>query len=86
MSYGIFVLMFFIILYTLNSLVSYLVTLFGWLLLTATCRASFHPLCAREARHRMEIWAKNGYDNVSILYLLKLNPVLPSEQKKGKEY
>ncbi|XP_019415536.1 PREDICTED: uncharacterized protein LOC109327024 [Lupinus angustifolius] len=27
-----------------------------------TCRASFHPLCAREARHRMEVWAKHGDD------------------------
>ncbi|KAL2339843.1 hypothetical protein Fmac_007783 [Flemingia macrophylla] len=31
-----------------------------------SCRSSFHPLCAREARHRMEVWAKYGNDNVEL--------------------
>ncbi|KAK4803240.1 hypothetical protein SAY86_001443 [Trapa natans] len=31
-----------------------------------TCRASFHPICAREARHRMEIWGRFGDDNVEL--------------------
>ncbi|XP_061350490.1 uncharacterized protein LOC133295665 isoform X2 [Gastrolobium bilobum] len=31
-----------------------------------TCRTSFHPLCAREARHRMEVWAKYDNDNVEL--------------------
>ncbi|KAE9603902.1 putative chromatin regulator PHD family [Lupinus albus] len=31
-----------------------------------TCRASFHPLCAREARHRMEVWARHGDDDVEL--------------------
>ncbi|KAM0971666.1 hypothetical protein FF1_019575 [Malus domestica] len=31
-----------------------------------TCRTSFHPLCAREARQRMEIWGKYGCDNVEL--------------------
>ncbi|KAK7311584.1 hypothetical protein RJT34_09826 [Clitoria ternatea] len=31
-----------------------------------TCRTPFHPLCAREARHRMEVWAKYGNDNVEL--------------------
>ncbi|CAK9327729.1 unnamed protein product [Citrullus colocynthis] len=31
-----------------------------------TCRTSFHPICAREARHRMEVWAKYGCDNVEL--------------------
>ncbi|KAI4337757.1 hypothetical protein L6164_016134 [Bauhinia variegata] len=31
-----------------------------------TCRTSFHPICAREAGHRMEVWAKYGYDNVEL--------------------
>lgn len=31
-----------------------------------SCRTSFHPICAREARHRMEIWAKFGCDNVEL--------------------
>lgn len=32
-----------------------------------TCRTSFHPICAREARHRMEVWGRYGCDNVSLL-------------------
>ncbi|WOH00610.1 hypothetical protein DCAR_0519978 [Daucus carota subsp. sativus] len=31
-----------------------------------TCRASFHPICAREARQRMEIWGKFGSDDVEL--------------------
>ncbi|KAF6155503.1 hypothetical protein GIB67_017858 [Kingdonia uniflora] len=31
-----------------------------------TCRTSFHPSCAREAKHRMEIWGKLGCDNVEL--------------------
>ncbi|KAL5844155.1 hypothetical protein ACOSQ4_010113 [Xanthoceras sorbifolium] len=31
-----------------------------------TCRASFHPICAREARHRLEVWGKYGCDNVEL--------------------
>ncbi|GLT41377.1 hypothetical protein SLA2020_154450 [Shorea laevis] len=31
-----------------------------------TCRTSFHPMCAREARHRMEVWGKYGCDNVEL--------------------
>ncbi|KAK1361629.1 Histone-lysine n-methyltransferase atx1 [Heracleum sosnowskyi] len=30
------------------------------------CRASFHPICAREARHRMEIWGRFGSDDVEL--------------------
>ncbi|KAL6177030.1 hypothetical protein ACLB2K_053662 [Fragaria x ananassa] len=30
------------------------------------CRTSFHPMCAREARQRMEIWAKFGVNNVEL--------------------
>ncbi|KAI4307329.1 hypothetical protein L6164_030530 [Bauhinia variegata] len=50
-----------------------------------TCRTSFHPICAREARHRMEVWAKYGYDNVELRAfcskhseLLENNHILPS--------
>ena len=47
----------------------------GWLL-SGTCRTSFHPICAREASHRMEVWAKYGCDNVSLNYSLsKIRPV-----------
>ncbi|KAL4566204.1 hypothetical protein LXL04_030316 [Taraxacum kok-saghyz] len=31
-----------------------------------SCRTSFHPLCAREAKHRMEIWGKFGCDDVEL--------------------
>ncbi|XP_019430720.1 PREDICTED: uncharacterized protein LOC109338032 isoform X2 [Lupinus angustifolius] len=31
-----------------------------------SCRISFHPLCAREARQRMEVWAKDCSDNVEL--------------------
>ncbi|KAJ4962456.1 hypothetical protein NE237_022395 [Protea cynaroides] len=31
-----------------------------------TCRTSFHPICAREAKHRMEIWGKSETDNVEL--------------------
>ncbi|KAJ8762890.1 hypothetical protein K2173_023019 [Erythroxylum novogranatense] len=30
------------------------------------CRATFHPICAREARQRMEVWGKYGCDNVEL--------------------
>ncbi|KAE8077390.1 hypothetical protein FH972_015958 [Carpinus fangiana] len=31
-----------------------------------TCRTSFHPICAREAKFRMEVWGKHGCDNVEL--------------------
>lgn len=31
-----------------------------------SCRTPFHPICAREARHRMEIWGKLGIDEVEL--------------------
>ncbi|KAJ9567063.1 hypothetical protein OSB04_003029 [Centaurea solstitialis] len=31
-----------------------------------SCRTSFHPVCARDARHRMEIWGKFGCDDVEL--------------------
>ncbi|XWS21574.1 hypothetical protein CRYUN_Cryun30bG0066000 [Craigia yunnanensis] len=31
-----------------------------------TCRTSFHPICAREASHRMEIWGRYGCDNIEL--------------------
>ncbi|CAL0307848.1 unnamed protein product [Lupinus luteus] len=31
-----------------------------------SCRISFHPLCARQARQRMEVWAKDCSDNVEL--------------------
>ncbi|CAK9168146.1 unnamed protein product [Ilex paraguariensis] len=30
------------------------------------CRTSFHPICAREARYRMELWGKFGCDDVEL--------------------
>ncbi|MQL76260.1 hypothetical protein Taro_008646 [Colocasia esculenta] len=31
-----------------------------------TCRTSFHPVCAKEARQRMEIWGKRKSDDVEL--------------------
>ncbi|XP_076958121.1 uncharacterized protein LOC143633759 [Bidens hawaiensis] len=31
-----------------------------------SCRTAFHPVCAREASHRMEIWGKFGCDDVEL--------------------
>ncbi|KAL5212227.1 hypothetical protein ABZP36_023074 [Zizania latifolia] len=31
-----------------------------------TCRTAFHPICAREAKHQMEIWGKYGHPNVEL--------------------
>ncbi|XWS25217.1 hypothetical protein CRYUN_Cryun27aG0050700 [Craigia yunnanensis] len=31
-----------------------------------TCRTSFHPICAREASHRMEVWGRYGCDNIEL--------------------
>ncbi|KAL8172548.1 hypothetical protein V2J09_024352 [Rumex salicifolius] len=31
-----------------------------------SCRTSFHPICAREAGHRLEIWGKLGCDDVEL--------------------
>ncbi|XVF64660.1 hypothetical protein PTKIN_Ptkin09bG0185800 [Pterospermum kingtungense] len=31
-----------------------------------TCRTSFHPICAREASHRMEVWGRYGSDNIEL--------------------
>ncbi|GMH00292.1 hypothetical protein Nepgr_002131 [Nepenthes gracilis] len=30
------------------------------------CRTSFHPICAREGEHRLEIWGKLGCDDVEL--------------------
>ncbi|XP_076952117.1 uncharacterized protein LOC143625748 isoform X2 [Bidens hawaiensis] len=31
-----------------------------------SCRTAFHPVCAREASHRMEIWGKFGCDDIEM--------------------
>ncbi|CAJ2644281.1 unnamed protein product [Trifolium pratense] len=31
-----------------------------------SCRTPFHPLCARDAKHRMEVWAKYGIDEIEL--------------------
>uniref|UniRef100_A0ACD5ZEC8 Uncharacterized protein n=1 Tax=Avena sativa TaxID=4498 RepID=A0ACD5ZEC8_AVESA len=31
-----------------------------------SCRAAFHPICARDAKHQMEIWGKSGNPNVEL--------------------
>ncbi|EMS65486.1 PHD finger protein rhinoceros [Triticum urartu] len=37
-----------------------------------TCRACFHPICAREKKHQMEIWGKSGLKNVRLFLLVEL--------------
>ncbi|XP_044510817.1 uncharacterized protein LOC123229224 [Mangifera indica] len=32
----------------------------------ASCRISFHPMCARESKYRLEVWGKYGCDNVEL--------------------
>ncbi|RVX22586.1 Protein Jade-1 [Vitis vinifera] len=53
-----------------SSCFSYLVSsvhvLVPYFTLDGACRTSFHPICAREARHRMEIWGKFGCDNLEL--------------------
>lgn len=39
---------------------------------SGTCRSSFHPICAREAKHRMEIWGKIDSDNVRDFFFFHL--------------
>lgn len=39
------------------------------LVYAGTCRTSFHPICAREARHRLEVWGKYGCNNVRLFSL-----------------
>lgn len=55
--------------FCLRSLVSTddLLIIYYIFLITATCRASFHPICAREAGNRLEIWGKHGCDTVSFI-------------------
>ncbi|KAL6911553.1 hypothetical protein ACP4OV_000358 [Aristida adscensionis] len=31
-----------------------------------TCRTAFHPICARDSKHQMEIWGKLGHPNVEL--------------------
>ncbi|KAM0926887.1 hypothetical protein ACQ4PT_003056 [Festuca glaucescens] len=31
-----------------------------------SCRAAFHPICARDSKHQMEIWGKFGHPNVEL--------------------
>ncbi|XP_034905108.1 uncharacterized protein [Populus alba] len=45
-----------------------------------TCRTSFHPICAREARHRMEVWGKYGSDNVELRAFCSKHSELPDDK------
>lgn len=50
------------------------------------CRTSFHPICAREASHRMEIWGKLGCDDVELrAFCLKHSDFqISSSSQQGK--
>ncbi|KAK4742071.1 hypothetical protein SAY87_000072 [Trapa incisa] len=51
-----------------------------------TCRTSFHPTCAREARHRMEIWGRFGDDNVELqAFCLKHSEIQPCSRQLGSD-
>ncbi|CAM8983351.1 unnamed protein product [Rhodiola kirilowii] len=43
-----------------------------------TCRASFHPICAREASNRTEIWGKAGNSDVELRAFCSKHSVIPS--------
>ncbi|XP_011011925.1 PREDICTED: uncharacterized protein LOC105116326 isoform X2 [Populus euphratica] len=45
-----------------------------------TCRTAFHPICAREARHRMEVWGKYGTDNVELRAFCSKHNELPNDR------
>ncbi|KAL9394423.1 hypothetical protein Peur_013708 [Populus x canadensis] len=45
-----------------------------------TCRTAFHPICAREARHRMEVWGKYGTDNVELRAFCSKHTELPNDR------
>ncbi|KAK9270103.1 hypothetical protein L1049_025677 [Liquidambar formosana] len=47
------------------------------------CRTSFHPICAREARHRMEIWGKFGCNNVELRAFCSKHSEVSSTQQLG---
>ncbi|KAL3592380.1 hypothetical protein D5086_011020 [Populus alba] len=49
-------------------------------ILHGTCRTAFHPICAREARHRMEVWGKYGTDNVELRAFCSKHTELPNDR------
>ncbi|XP_021681430.2 uncharacterized protein LOC110665553 isoform X2 [Hevea brasiliensis] len=44
------------------------------------CRAAFHPICAREARHRMEAWGKYGSENVELRAFCSKHSEFPDDR------
>ncbi|XP_065881563.1 uncharacterized protein [Euphorbia lathyris] len=49
-----------------------------------TCRAAFHPICAREASHRMEVWGKYGSDKVELRAFCSKHSELPDGKQQKK--
>ncbi|WCJ44574.1 PHD finger family protein [Euphorbia peplus] len=49
-----------------------------------TCRAAFHPICAREARHRIEVWGKYGSDIVELRAFCSKHSELPDGKQQKK--
>ncbi|KAJ6391591.1 hypothetical protein OIU77_025546 [Salix suchowensis] len=45
-----------------------------------SCRTSFHPICAREARHRIEVWGKYGSDKVELRAFCLKHTGLPDDK------
>jgi len=54
--------------HVLNTSTQYL--LLSFVCLVGTCRAAFHPICARESKHQMEIWGKSRHSNVRPFVLM----------------
>ncbi|KAI3834693.1 hypothetical protein MKW92_007876 [Papaver armeniacum] len=55
-----------------------------------TCRTALHPICAREAKYKMEIWGKIGCDNVELRAFCAKHSGLPdvcnSQQSVNNTY
>ncbi|KAG2709160.1 hypothetical protein I3760_05G225800 [Carya illinoinensis] len=48
-----------------------------------TCRTSFHPICAREAGFRMEVWGKYGCDNVELRAFCSKHSDVPESSRSS---
>uniref|UniRef100_A0A2P2MIS0 Uncharacterized protein LOC105638874 isoform X1 n=1 Tax=Rhizophora mucronata TaxID=61149 RepID=A0A2P2MIS0_RHIMU len=47
-----------------------------------TCRTAFHPICAREARHRIEVWGKYGSDSVELRAFCSRHSEIPDDKEQ----
>ncbi|KAJ1699782.1 hypothetical protein LUZ63_008294 [Rhynchospora breviuscula] len=47
-----------------------------------TCRAAFHPICARDSKHQMEIWGKSKNDRVEMRAFCSKHSTIPDASPK----